>query len=50
MSTLVARASARPPLLLCGFAHAVTVLKTVLEIFEEAQHQAFIAKQRYPLI
>jgi len=50
MSTLVVRAPAKPSLPLRGFAHAVTVLKTVLEIFAEAQQQAILAKKRYPFI
>ena len=52
MSTLAVRAPSAPKLSspLRVFARAGSVLLMVLDVFGEAQHQAFEAKQRYPFV
>ena len=49
MSTLAVRApAAKLWTPLRGFAHAVAAAVMVIEVFDEAQHQVYEAKQRYP--
>ena len=52
MSTLAVRAphATKPWLPLRGIARIASVLLMVLDVFSEAQHQAYEAKQRYPFI
>jgi len=52
MSTLVVRAPHAPKLWLPlrGFARVASVLLMVLDVFTEAQRQAYEAKQRYPFM
>jgi hypothetical protein len=52
MSTLTVRAPSAQKLWspLRAFARAGSVLLVVLDVFGEAQHQAFEAKQRYPFM
>jgi len=52
MSTLVVRAPHAPKLLspLRDLARIASVALTVLEVFSEAQRQAYEAKRRYPFM
>ena len=52
MSTLVVRAQHAPKLWspLRGLARIASVLLMVLDVFDEAQQQAYQAKQRYPFM
>ena len=52
MSTLVVRAPHAPKLLwpLRGFTRVAAAALTVLEVFSEAQSQAYEAKRRYPFM
>ena len=52
MSTLAVRAPSAPRLWspLRGLARIASVFMIVLEVFSEAQSQAYEAKQRYPFV
>jgi hypothetical protein len=52
MSTLVIRDTHAPKLLSPprGIARVASVAAMVLEVFTEAQHQAYEAKRRYPFM
>lgn len=53
MSTLIVRAAHAPKLLvspLRAFARVASAALTVLEVFGEAQTQAYEAKRRYPFM
>jgi hypothetical protein len=52
MSTLAVRASHATMLLmpLRGFVRAAAAIVMMLEVFDEAQHLAYQAKQRHPFI
>jgi hypothetical protein len=52
MSTLVVRDTHAPKLLspLRAFARVASAALTVLEVFDDAQRQAYEAKRRYPFM
>ncbi|HZT27193.1 MAG TPA: hypothetical protein VFA57_15955 [Pseudolabrys sp.] len=52
MSTLVVAAPRpqKPALLVRAFAQLASAVLTALDVFEEAQRQAYAAKQRYPFV